>query len=133
MQTTKLQTRIDETDVRQRDLEALFAAIDAKDAERFASFLTEDASFRFGSAPAVRGRAGIIVAVNAFFDSLAGLSHRITSVATKGDTLFCEGETTYTRPDGKEVVVPFADVFDYEADKIAAYRIYADLAPLYAD
>ncbi len=133
MQITKLHTEIDADDARQTSLEPLFAAIDAKDADGFAAFLTNDASFRFGSAPAAKGRAAIIEAVSAFFDSLAGLSHVITAVATRDDMLFCEGETTYTRHDGKDVVVPFADVFEYEGDKIAEYRIYADLAPLFAE
>lgn len=133
MPTKKVSAEIDTSDARQRSLEPLFAAIDARDAEAFADFLTDDASFRFGSAPAAIGRAAIIEGVNAFFDSLAGISHVLTAVATKGDMLFCEGETTYTRHDGKQVVVPFADVFEYEGEKIAEYRIYADLAPLYAE
>ena len=48
MQRTRIKTDIDPHDARQRDLDALFAAIDAKDAEGFANFLTDDASFRFG-------------------------------------------------------------------------------------
>ena len=133
MQAKIVHTEFDDSDARQQSLEALFTAIDAKDAAGFAEFLTENASFRFGSAPAVTGRADIIEAVSAFFASLARVSHKITAVATRGDRLFCEGETTYTRHDGKAVVVPFADVFEYAGDKIADYRIYADLAPLYAD
>ncbi len=133
MQAKKVHTEIDSSDARQQSLEPLFAAIDKQDARGFAEFLTDDASFRFGSAPAVTGRAAIIEAVSAFFASLAGVSHRITAVATRGDMLFCEGETTYTRHDGKAVVVPFADVFEYAGDKIADYRIYADLAPLLAE
>jgi limonene-1,2-epoxide hydrolase len=126
-------TEIDTSDARERSLEPLFAAIDARDAKGFADFLTGDAYFRFGSAPAVRGRPNIIEAVSGFFASLAAVRHELTAVATRGDMLFCEGETTYTRPDGKKVTVPFADVFEYEGEKIASYRIYADLAPLYAD
>jgi limonene-1,2-epoxide hydrolase len=133
MPANKVQTTIETGDARQQSLEALFAAIDAQDASGFADFLTDDARFRFGSAPAVSGRADIIEAVDAFFASLAGVSHVVTAVATRGDMLFCEGETTYTRHDGKAVVVPFADVFDYAGDRIADYRIYADLTPLYAD
>ena len=56
-------------------LDNLFSAIDAKDAERFASFIVEDGEFRFGSAPVVKGRDGIAQAVSAFFDSIDGLSH----------------------------------------------------------
>ncbi len=133
MQASKVQTTIDTGDARQQSLEALFAAIDARDAAGFADFLTDDARFRFGSAPAVTGRADIVEAVDAFFASLAGVNHVITAVATRDDMLFCEGETTYTRQDGRKVVVPFADVFEYAGDRIADYRIYADLTPLYAD
>ena len=133
MATQRIRAEIDESDPRQRDLEPLFAAIDAKDAKAFTGFLTEKASFRFGSSPAARGAAEIEAAVSEFFASLKGLSHVVNAVVTKGDMLFCEGETTYTRHDGKDVVVPFADVFEYENEKIAEYRIYADLAPLFAD
>jgi limonene-1,2-epoxide hydrolase len=129
----KVHTEIDSSNARQQSLEALFAAIDARDARGFADFLTDDARFRFGSSPPVTGRRDIIEAVSAFFASLAGVNHVITAVATRGDMLFCEGETTYTRHDGKAVVVPFADVFEYDGDKIADYRIYADLTPLHAD
>jgi limonene-1,2-epoxide hydrolase len=121
------------TTTREASLDALFTSIDSKDVNGFLDFLTETASFRFGSSPAVRGHEAIAETVGAFLDSLGGLSHRLTAVATRGDTLFCEGETTYTRKDGREVVVPFADVFEYEGDKIAEYKIYADVSPLYAE
>ena len=133
MTAQRVTTDIDASDPRQRDLEPLFAAIDAKDAKAFAAFLTEKAKFRFGSAPAAEGRANIEAAVSDFFASLAGLSHVVNAVVTKDDMLFCEGETTYTRHDGRQVTVPFADVFVYEGEKIADYRIYADLGPLFEE
>ena len=37
-------------------LDRLFKAIDSKDAAQFVSFLAEDGEFRFGNAPAVKGR-----------------------------------------------------------------------------
>jgi ketosteroid isomerase-like protein len=40
-------------------LRQLFAAVDAKDTQHFVGFLAEDATFRFGNQPAVRGRAAI--------------------------------------------------------------------------
>ena len=113
-------------------LPELFAAIDAKDAEGFLGFLTEDAAFRFGSAPAALGRDAIRQALDAFFGSIKGLRHSIDRVWTDVDTIACEGEVTYTRLDGKEVAIPFADVFDMRGDKISAYKIYIDVAPLYA-
>ncbi len=115
------------------DIGGLFAAIDAQDGAAFVGYLTDDAVFRFGSAPAVRGRAAVQAAVEGFFDSIAGLSHSIDRRFGEDGTLVVEGEVTYTRHDGRKVVVPFVDVFECEGDKIAEYKIYIDISPLYAD
>ena len=112
-------------------LPALFASIDAKDTERFLGFLTEDATFRFGSAPVAEGHDAIAQAVGGFFDSIAGLSHTVNNVWTGPGNVMCEGEVCYTRHDGKQVTIPFADAFDVRGDKISGYRIYIDMAPLY--
>ena len=56
------------------DIGGLFAAIDAQDGAAFVGYLTDDAVFRFGSAPAVQGRSAVRAAVEGFFDSIAGLS-----------------------------------------------------------
>lgn len=112
-------------------LAGLFAAIDAKDTERFLGYLTESARFRFGSAPAVEGRAAIREAVQAFFDSIAGLEHSPAASASAGSTLFVEGDVTYTRHDGSRITLPFADVFELQDGRIADYKIYMDIGPLY--
>jgi len=115
-----------------RDTGGLFAAIDANDAEAFVAFLTDDAVFRFGSAPAVSGRAAIKAAVADFFGTIDGCSHNVTNVLSKGSTLVCEGEVTYRRHDGSEITLPFTDVFEYDGHLIAQYKIYMDIGPLYA-
>lgn len=114
-------------------LPELFAAIDAKDVKGFLGFLTEDASFRFGSAPAAVGVEAITATLDGFFGSIDGLSHAIDKVWTSPGTIACEGVVTYTRLDGSKVPVPFADVFDMDGGKIRAYKIYIDIAPLYAE
>lgn len=111
----------------------LFAAIDAQDTEAFVAYLTDDAVFRFGSAPAVRGRDAIRAAVDGFFDTIAGSSHVLHNSLEDGTTRVCEGEVTYTRVDGKNLTLPFADVFEYRGNLIAHYKIYIDIAPLYSD
>ena len=112
-------------------LDDLFACIDRRDAAGFTRFLTEDASFRFGNAPAVVGRPAIEAAVSEFFGMLGGLRHRITLAADLGAHFLCRGETTYTRRDGSEVTVPFANVFEMEGGLVRDYQIYADLTPLW--
>lgn len=112
-------------------LDELFECIDRRDARGFTAFLTEDASFRFGNSPAVVGRPAIEAAVEEFFAALAGLSHRITLAADLGAHFICRGETTYTRLDGSQVTVPFANVFEMENGRVRDYQIYADLTPLW--
>ncbi len=114
------------------DTGGLFAAIDAKDSAAFVGFLTDDAVFRFGSAPPAEGRAAIRKAVEDFFGTIAGLSHSIELTLRDGNTLVCEGTVTYTRHDGSRITLPFVDVFEYRGDLIARYKIYMDIAPLYA-
>jgi ketosteroid isomerase-like protein len=116
-----------------RDIGGIFAAIDTFDTSGFLGFLTEDAVFRFGSAPAVEGKAAIGEAVNGFFSTIAGCSHRVDKTLSDSDTLVCEGEVTYQRHDGTKITVPFTDIFEYENDRISRYKIYIDIAPLYAE
>lgn len=111
----------------------MFAAIDSKDADAFVGYLTEDAVFRFGSAPAVRGRDAIRSAVEGFFGTISGCSHDVRKTLSDGATLVCEGEVTYRRLDETEITLPFTDVFEFDNDLIAHYKIYIDIGPLYAE
>ena len=113
------------------DLAELFERIDAMDADGFVEFLTPEATFRFGSAPPAVGRNAIREAVAGFFSSIAGLSHSLSMALGENDTLVCEGEATYTRHDGSEITLPFANVFELDSGLIAEYKIYADITPLY--
>jgi uncharacterized protein (TIGR02246 family) len=109
----------------------LFAAIDGKDARRFAERLTRDAVFVYGSQPPVRGRAAIEAAVRDFFSAFSGLEHRVAEVhAASSDLVVVEGEVTYHRQALPSVTVPFANVLRLDDGLIADYRIYIDPTPL---
>jgi hypothetical protein len=100
-----------------RDTGDMFAAIDAQDGAAFVAYLTEDAIFRFGG----------------FFATIAGCKHTIFNSLRQDDTVVCEGEVAYQRHDGREVILPFTDVFEYSGDLISQYKIYIDVSPLYAE
>lgn len=114
------------------DIEELFASIDRMDTEGFLGFITPDGRFRFGSAPAVQGHAAIGEAVGGFFSSIAALKHELHRIVTDDGVAIVEGVVNYTRHDGSEIPLPFADVFEVEGDLVSDYRIYMDIGPLFA-
>ena len=114
------------------DFEKLFVSIDAMDTEGFLAFIAPDGEFRFGSTPPVQGRAGIRAAVESFFSSFAALRHEPQRFVAQEDTVVCEGEVTYTRHDGGIITLPFCNVFEADDGLISLYRVYIDVAPLYA-
>ena len=120
-----------EADIWRARLDELFAAIDARDMERFLGFLTDEARFRFGSAPSVQGREAIHSAVDGFFSTIAGLRHELTRTIAEGDVVVCEGNVTYTRHDATEITLPFVNVFEFDGELISVYKIYMDVGPLY--
>jgi len=113
-------------------LDGLFAAIDARDAERFAGYLTDDVVFRFANAQPVHGRAAAEAAVAGFFGAVRGLRHELTGAWAVDDVVACHGEVTYTRHDGSELRVPFANILRLSGDRAREYRIFADTSALFA-
>jgi ketosteroid isomerase-like protein len=112
-------------------LEGLFGAIDAADVAAFGTYLSEDAVFRFGNAPPVHGRAAIEQTVRHFFASIRRSRHRVGHIWSGDDAVALEGTVTYTRLDGSEVTLPFADTLFLRGERIGEYTIYIDIGPLY--
>jgi ketosteroid isomerase-like protein len=108
----------------------LFSAIDAKDTSGFLAFLTPDARFRFGNAPVVQGREAIGEVVGGFFASIEALEHDVGKTWSDETSIVCHGEVTYTRKDGSQLTVPFADVFGFQGDLIDEYLIHIDVSQL---
>jgi hypothetical protein len=113
-------------------LRSLIGTIDAADATGFCTFLTEDAVFHFGNAPPVSGRAAIERAVRQFFASIKRSHHQVLRVWPAAEAIALDGLVTYTRLDGTQITLPFADTLVLRGDRIAEYIIYVDIAPLYA-
>jgi ketosteroid isomerase-like protein len=113
-------------------LRQLFSAIDARDTERFLGFLVENATFRLGNQPALRGQTVIGAAVQGFFASIKGCRHEVLGSWSDPDGIVCHGRVTYTRADGRQVTVPFANVMLMRGERVSDYLVFVDLAPLSA-
>lgn len=110
----------------------LFQTIDARDAAAFVSFLSEDGIFRYGSQPAVAGRAAVREYVAAFFAGMNGLSHELTGFwwGQTGNACFVQGEVTYHLLNAARVTVPFLNLLRMRDAAIVEYLVYTDPTPL---
>lgn len=113
-------------------VQQVFAAVDAGDARRFAAAFAEDGQFRFGNAPVVVGRRAVEDAVAGFFASIRGCRHHLSRFWDGPGHCAMDGTVTYRRHDGRELTLPFANVFVMRGEAIAEYLIFVDVAPLFA-
>ena len=108
----------------------LLASIDGMDADRFVSFLTDDATFRYGSNPPTEGKQAVRQYVAGFFTMFKALRHTPLGSWSHPDAVFVQGEVEYTRHDGSAIAVPFLNCFRMSGDKIQEYLIYIDPTPV---
>lgn len=113
-----------------RWLEELFASIDARETHTFVGFLSEDASFRYGSNADVHGRAAIAACVDQVFATFRACSHRLQRYWETPDCRIAQGVVTYTRLDDSTVSLPFCNLLTMRDDLIARYEIFIDPTPL---
>lgn len=112
-------------------LEKLGGVIDAKDSAGFASYITEEGTFKFGNADSVIGRLNVQHYVDAFFKMISKSEHKVVNFWEQGETVIWQGEVTYTRLDAKVVTVSFCNIFYMKGDLIDKYLIYIDNTPLF--
>lgn len=103
---------------------------DAGDLDAFCARLADDATFKWGARPAVRGVAAVKEDAAALRGGFRSARHVITETLEQGATRVCRGDVLYDLPSGREVSVPFCVVFHMEGDWIREYLVYTDSAPL---
>jgi hypothetical protein len=115
------------------DRSTLFDDIDSMEPERFAHHLAPNAVMVFGNAEPINGRDAIHDAWGSFCEGVDGVRHEQVDTFSKGDRTVVEARVTYTRKDNREVTVPVVTIYRAPGELIDDYRIYIDLAPLFAD
>jgi ketosteroid isomerase-like protein len=119
----------------ERTVRELFAAMDAGDTARALGLMTDDVGFRFGSAEPTVGRAALAANADEMAAAIASLTHELFAVWTVNEpepAVLCEMAVTYTRHDGSRVTLPCLNVFRLRDGRIADYRIYMDINPVFA-
>ncbi|MEV0161767.1 nuclear transport factor 2 family protein [Nonomuraea fuscirosea] len=111
----------------------LFQTVDTFDPDEFAKLLAEDVTMVFGNAEPMVGREAVADGLRAFYATIGGLRHRIVRHWRVGADSIAETEVTYRRLDGKDVSAAAVTIWRTRDDGlISDYRIFIDLAPLYA-
>ncbi|GGK91537.1 hypothetical protein Sme01_53900 [Sphaerisporangium melleum] len=110
----------------------VFQMVDTSDADAFGRLLADDATFVFGNAEPLIGRATIVAGLRDFYATIGGLRHRIIRNWQVDADIIAETEVTYRRLDGKDVSAVAVSIWHTRDDGlITDYRIFADLAPIY--
>ena len=110
----------------------VYEAVDSRDEQRLAPFLTEDCTFVYANNDPVIGRANIAESSKQFMSSINGIKHRLLDVWSFDDVIVSRLEVTYTRKDGSTLTVPAVTIWRVSSRQIDDYRIYIDVAPLFA-
>ena len=87
---------------------------------------------RFGNAEPVRGRGAVRDVWAQFCESVDGVSHALVERWEADPATVVEADVTYTRKDGGTVTVPVVTIYREHDGLIDDYRVFIDLAPLFA-
>jgi ketosteroid isomerase-like protein len=111
----------------------LFATVDSMDVAAIATLFAADSRVVFGNGEPLVGIDEIRAGITAFYDTIAGLHHEVVNEWNVGDDAIIELKVTYDRKDGQQVNIPCVTIFQTDAaGKIDFYRVYFDVAPIYA-
>jgi hypothetical protein len=111
----------------------VFAVTDAMDVAAVVSLFAADARVVFGNGQPMVDVDEIRAGTTAFYETIAGLHHEIVNEWNFGNDTIVELKVTYDRMDGQQVTIPCVTIFHADAaDKIDDYRVYFDVAPIYA-
>jgi len=110
----------------------VFAAADAGDAVGFAGFFADNGQLVFGNDEPITARESITAGLTGFLGTIRGMRHAVVREWDIEDESIVELKVTYDRLDGNRVTIPVVSIVRAdEQGKIADYRVYYDLAPLY--
>ena len=111
----------------------VFAVIDAMDVATLGSLFAENGRVTFANSAPLVGVAEIRRGATLFYETMAGLHHTIVNEWHVDGETIVELKVSYDRKDGRQVTIPCVTIFHSDDDdKIDDYRVYFDVAPIYA-
>jgi limonene-1,2-epoxide hydrolase len=111
----------------------LWAALDDRDWERLAGFLTEDTIYYdvpTGPSTAARGPDGIVARLKLGLGDLAAYENVEGAIAASGDAVLIEHAETWTWPTGEIAHLPFVTVHRVVDGRVVLWKDYWDYETL---
>lgn len=108
-----------------------YALVDAGDVDGAAAFFADDATMRIAHGRPVTGREAIAQRLRAGLQAVAGFRHQLKDVWEEDGVVVFEVDVTYTRLDGRVVVIPGSAFCSVSGGLFTAQRLYADFGPVF--
>lgn len=108
-------------------------ALDAKDPERYGSFLADDCVLRMNNGEPVDGKAAVIGGLSQYWATFGSLEHDLLNIYGTDSAFMLEALNHYTRLDGKPVTLRAVALTDRDqTGQVNSVRLYTDTEPLFA-
>lgn len=113
--------------------QAYLQSVDEQDANAFGSFLADDAMFPIGNQPPVQGKPAIVAGLKQFWTTYSGEEHILHTILGTDTCFALEATNVFNRLDGKQVALPAVAITERnEHGLVTSFRVFIDIAPLYA-
>ncbi|MEM8854688.1 MAG: nuclear transport factor 2 family protein [Pseudomonadota bacterium] len=110
-------------------VEDMEAAVGTGDWAAAAQYFTDDVLYRVGHRPPVTGVSGIKDYMEWQNSVVHWQGHTTRSKFSRGPVAYFEVESHFARvADGKEILLPCTDIYTFRDDRIADWRVYADIS-----
>lgn len=131
MKTDKIQT-VQISDNALTWLKEKYVAVDAMDAEKYKTFLSQDCQLQFGNNPIVKCNNEIIGGIKYFWETINGLDHSFLNVLGSDNYFAAEAMIDYTRKDNQVVQIPCVTIIKRNNEGLASsIQIFIDTTPIY--
>lgn len=108
-----------------------FAAMEAKDSERFGAYYAENISLTFANAPTVTGKDTVLAQMITLLGKVDSLAHPLINVWQEDDgVVVFEVASVWRFLDGVEITINACSIFTIEDGQFTDQRIYVDNSPI---
>ena len=109
------------------------AAMDAKDVERYATFLADDCAMSFNNEPETTGKAAIVERLSGYWQSFGSVEHDLINIYGGRAAFMLEALNHYVRLDGKPVTARAVALTDCNGSGlVTSVRLYTDVGEVFA-